>query len=188
MTCIIGAVVDDGVYIGGDNRAVDDWSYDDNMFNEKVFFNGEFLIGYTSSYYMGQLLRYTFTPREQPEGMNDAAYMSTMFVDDVRELFRSKGYMAISDAKERGGTFMAGYRGALYTVQNDFAVMVSKNGYNAIGSGMVAALGALRMVEYFKHSKDIARIDIELALKCVASIDSNVGGASCVLFQKNKAG
>ena len=60
----------------------------------KVFKVGNFLIGYTSSFRMGQILRFNFNPLKYvPEIHNDEyEYMCTDFIDEVRVCFREGGY------------------------------------------------------------------------------------------------
>ena len=58
MTCIVGLVHNGIVYIGGDSAAI---TIDGVQFlrsDPKVFIKEDFLIGFTSSYRMGQLIRF----------------------------------------------------------------------------------------------------------------------------------
>lgn len=61
MTCIVGLVDQGNVWIGGDSAGVGGY---DLMLraDQKVFRNGDFLMGFTSSFRMGQLLRYKLSP------------------------------------------------------------------------------------------------------------------------------
>ena len=61
MTCIVGLVHEGVVYIGGDSAGVAGLSLTVRA-DEKVFQNGEFLMGFTTSFRMGQLLRYSLKP------------------------------------------------------------------------------------------------------------------------------
>lgn len=146
MTCVVG-VLDKKrrtVTIGADSLGSDHWEEQVRR-DVKVFRVGEFLIGYTSSFRMGQLLRYGFTPPLHPKGMGCDRYMTTLFVDAVRELFKEGGYTKIDNNREHGGEFLVGYRSNLYTIESDFQVGVPRNGYAAIGSGGMTALGALHV-------------------------------------------
>ena len=57
MTCIIGLVADGRVYLGGDSAAVHGWTRRRTRLR-KVFRKGPFLVGYTTSFRMGQLLEH----------------------------------------------------------------------------------------------------------------------------------
>ena len=62
MTCIVGLVHADGVTIGADSAGCDGaWGIVTRA-DTKLFHNGPFLFGFTSSFRMGQLLRYAFKP------------------------------------------------------------------------------------------------------------------------------
>lgn len=55
MTCVVGLVDKGTVYIGVDSAAVQGWTRRKSRV-AKVFHRGPFLIGYTTSFRMGQLL------------------------------------------------------------------------------------------------------------------------------------
>lgn len=140
MTCIVGYVDKDGVYIGGDSAAVsDDLSY--NIINdEKVFLKGEMIFGFSSSFRMGQLLRYKVRIPNHPKGMDDIQYMATLFIDSVKKCFVENDY---NDMVADDAAFIIGYKGKLYSVFSDFQIHHSKENYVATGSGEYFALGAM---------------------------------------------
>src|SRR5271166_2425691 len=106
MTAIVGLVDNGDVYIGGDSAGVAGLSLSIRS-DEKVFGNGPFLCGFTSSFRMGQLLRYKFSPPAQTVHQNDMEYMVTSFIDACRQCFSANGY---GDEKATvGGTFLVGY-------------------------------------------------------------------------------
>ena len=142
MTCIVGIVQDGRIYMGGDNQG-SDGSNKTSLKNRKVFQNGPFLIGYTSSYRMGQLLQYSFYPPAIKENQDVLDYMTTDFVNSVRECLRSGGYATNDKGEERGGNFLVGYKGRLFEIQNDFSVMESSHAFNSVGCGYPYALGSL---------------------------------------------
>jgi ATP-dependent protease HslVU (ClpYQ) peptidase subunit len=142
MTCIVGLVENGIVYLGADSAGSAG-----NVLavrrDEKVFRNGEFVMGFTDSFRMGQLLRYAFTPPKIPEGRDLMAYMVTDFVDAVRACFGDGGYRREENSVETGGVFLVGVRGRLFEIESDFQVGERVRPYAAIGSGMDVALGSL---------------------------------------------
>ena len=64
MTCIAAIKHEGKVYIGADSAA-GKGTYLTLRADEKVFKNGKFGFGFTSSFRMGQLLRYRLSPPEQ---------------------------------------------------------------------------------------------------------------------------
>ena len=61
MTCIVAIKHDNEIWMGGDSAAFRD-DERTNRADEKVFKNGDFLLGYSGSFRVGQLIRYAFNP------------------------------------------------------------------------------------------------------------------------------
>lgn len=141
MTCIVGVIDKKNVYIGGDSAAI---SEDDLTYNiredEKVFKTGEFIFGFSTSFRMGQILRFKFKPPKKPSRMSDFEYMVTIFIDELKKCFASSGY---DEFKEDESAFLVGYNGKLYEILSDYQVGLSKEGYASIGCGSDIANGAL---------------------------------------------
>jgi len=64
MTVIIGIIdkKNNKAIIAGDSAATDSWDYQTKIKHPKVFRNGKFIIGYTHSFRLGDVLRYAFNP------------------------------------------------------------------------------------------------------------------------------
>lgn len=142
MTCIVGLEVENGVIIGGDSAAPSGWDiYTTRL--PKVFRLGNFIVGYTTSFRMGQLLQYRLKVEPKTEGQNDIEYMVATFIDAVRACLKEGGFAKVENEQEEGGQFLVGYNGRLYEVHADFQVNSSENGYHAVGCGANYALGSL---------------------------------------------
>jgi ATP-dependent protease HslVU (ClpYQ) peptidase subunit len=164
MTCIVGIVDKGNVYMGGDSAGVSGLSVSVRA-DEKVFSNGPFIMGFTTSFRMGQILRYKFDPPRQTVGVDDMKYMVTDFVDAVRKCFGENGFGSTNDkSPNAGGTFLVGYNGKLYTVDSDFQVGIPADNYDAVGCGTDLALGALYATAG-KKPLDRIRIALEAASK-----------------------
>jgi hypothetical protein len=142
MTAIAAVVHGGRVYVGGDSAGVSGWTMSVRA-DLKVFTNGPFVMGFTTSFRMGQLLRYALVPPVHPDGMDDARFMVTVFIDAVRECLRIGGWATKDKDREAGGTFLVGYHGRLFVVDNDYQVGEPADGIAAVGTGDGAALGAL---------------------------------------------
>ena len=68
MTAIVAIRQDNTVYMGGDSAGVAGLKITIRK-DPKVFINGNFLMGFTTSFRMGQLLQYSFKPPEHPKNM-----------------------------------------------------------------------------------------------------------------------
>lgn len=145
MSCIVGLTYDNAVYIGGDSASLS--GYDVVVSGvPKVFRSEPFVIGYTSSWRMGQILQHhmPFDDMEKPQiGDSLQAFMVRIFVEKVREIFTSFGYAKIENNEEKAGQFLVGCYGHLYNIGPDYQVMEVVNGIDACGAGESYALGAL---------------------------------------------
>jgi ATP-dependent protease HslVU (ClpYQ) peptidase subunit len=142
--------------MGGDSAAVQGWTRRQTAL-EKVFRRGPFLIGYTSSFRMGQLLQHHLEVPKQTERQADMNYMVTGFIESARKLLKDKGFTKIESNAETGGQFLVGYRGQLYTVHRDFQVGQVADGMDAIGSGREYALGAMYALNKLSPSRRLKR-------------------------------
>jgi len=140
VTCIVGIQHSGRVYIGGDSAGVSGYSLTLRA-DAKVFRVGPYVMGFTSSFRMGQLLRYAFNP-PRPTGDLDK-FMATVFVDAVRATLKDGGWLTKTSEQEEGGTFLVGARGTLYAVHSDFQIARTIAGYDAVGCGAELALGSL---------------------------------------------
>jgi ATP-dependent protease HslVU (ClpYQ) peptidase subunit len=143
MTCIVGIADETGVVMGGDSAGVSGWDLTIRK-DDKVFRVGDLLIGYTTSYRMGQLLRFHLEVDTYKWSENKAFdCMVTEFVPAVRKVFKDGGYSKVENNAEEGGCFLVGFQGHLYTVFSDFQVGEAVDGFRAVGCGAQAALGHL---------------------------------------------
>lgn len=143
MTCIAGVRTNDGrVYIGGDSAGVGDYDLSVRA-DSKVFVNGAFLFGFTSSFRMGQVLRYAFIPPQRDADTDVMAFMVKDFVNGVRQAFKDAGVAQKNNEVESCGVFLVGYAGRLFNVGSDYQVGEAACGYDAVGCGGNVAQGAL---------------------------------------------
>ena len=163
VTCIAGLVHDGKVYLGGDSAAARGWDMLVRA-DPKVFRNGSYVIGFTSSWRMGQLLRYAFDP---PEPSNEQRqdlfrFMATVFVDAVRECLKTGGYATKDKEQESSGEFLVGLGGRLFIIYSDYQVAESLDWIAAVGCGAQVALGALyaqRESQAAPHDRVMAALD-----------------------------
>lgn len=141
MTCIAGVAHDGKVWIGGDSAGVGGYDLTVRA-DAKVFKNGEFLFGFTSSFRMGQLLRYSLTaPKLYTK--DPMTFMCTEFVASVRECLKAGGYATKEKEQEIGGVFLVGLAGRLFRVDCDYHVGEASAFYDAVGCGESYAKGVL---------------------------------------------
>lgn len=142
MTCIVGFVEGDTVWMGGDSAGVGGYSLTVRA-DGKVFRNGPMLFGFTSSFRMGQLLRYALTVPDHDPRVDVDKYLATTFVDAVRECLKTHGFARKEHETETGGTFLVAYKGQLFCIEDDYQVGRPADGFYAVGCAHDVAKGAL---------------------------------------------
>lgn len=158
MTCIVGLKHQGSVYIGGDSAGVAGLSISVRA-DQKVFRNGPYLMGFTTSFRMGQLLQHALTPPRPPDHKNLDGFMVTEFIDAVRDCLNVGGWMGKGqgedDGREEGGTFLVAIRGELYAIESDFQIGRLTDGYAAVGCGQDLALGSLHTSTALKPERRV---------------------------------
>jgi ATP-dependent protease HslVU (ClpYQ) peptidase subunit len=142
MTCIIGLKHGNHVYIGGDSAGVSGTSLEIRA-DKKIFKNGDFLFGFTTSFRMGELLQYKFKPPQRHPDIDVYQYMVTDFIDAVRDCLKNGGYARKDREAESGGTFIVGYCERLFVIGDDYQVGEPLLDYTAVGCGEDIAKGAM---------------------------------------------
>lgn len=175
MTCIVGIQEKDAVYIGGDSAGVAGYSITVRS-DQKVFRNGPFVMGFTSSFRMGQLLRYSFTPPKLPAENDMDRFMTVDFINSVKSCLTEGGWMQQHSGQDVGGTFLVGVRNKLYLVDSDFQIGKPTDGYDAVGCGEEFAKGSL----YSTIGND-PKLRVREALKAASHHSAGVTGPYTVL-------
>jgi hypothetical protein len=156
--------------MGGDSAGVGGYALTVRA-DLKVFRNGPMLFGFTSSFRMGQLLRYALkVPLHDPDVDIDR-YMVTTFVDAVRECLKTHGFAKKTNEVEEGGTFLVGYRGQLFGIQDDYQVARQADRFDAVGCGYEIARGALFATEHMS-----GRNRVQMALEAAERFSAGVRG------------
>jgi ATP-dependent protease HslVU (ClpYQ) peptidase subunit len=143
VTVIAGVVRGGRVWIGGDSAGVAGTDLTVRR-DPKVFLNGAYLIGFTSSFRMGQALAHRFQPPPPPRRAADLyRFMVVDFVDAAREALKTAGFAQVHDGAEAGGCFLVGVGGRLFQIESDYQVGEARAGFDAVGCGAAYALGSL---------------------------------------------
>ena len=144
MTCVIGLIENGKMYMGADSAGVSGDSLTVRA-DPKVFHKGNMLIGFSTSFRMGQLLRFSLEIPAHPEGLDSLEYMTVSFINAVRETLKDGGYTTILNNEESAGLFLVAYKSEIFRICSDFQVGVASDPFAAIGSGAQVALGAMHM-------------------------------------------
>ena len=170
MTCIVGLISGETIYMGADSAGVNDANLDfARRKDSKVFKRDNMIIGFTSSFRMGQLLRFDLKVPEHRRNKDVYEYMVTDFMKAVRKCFLDGGFTEKEHNVESGGEFIVGYRGRLFHIMDDFQVGENEDSYLAIGSGESFALGSLYSSEHLEPDERV-----ELALSAAENFNAGV--------------
>lgn len=148
MTCIVAVKHNNKIHMAGDSLGSNTSFQKTVRKDPKVFINGEMLLGFTSSFRMGQILQYVMDAPERPEGISDMKYLVAHWIPALIQTFDEQGFRGSKDEGEHdenrsGGTFLLGYRGTLYVIEEDFQVGIPADQYAAVGCGDDLALGGM---------------------------------------------
>jgi ATP-dependent protease HslVU (ClpYQ) peptidase subunit len=170
MTCVVAVVHKSTVYMGADSAGVGGYSHQTRV-DPKIYKVGQMLIGFTTSFRMGQLLGYRLTVPDHDPRVPIEKYMATAFVDAVRDCLKAGGYAAKDRETEQGGTFLVGYRGRLFRIDSDYQVGERLEPYDAVGCGEDLALGALYATSDTPYDPEKR---LQVALQAAASFSAGV--------------
>lgn len=90
MTAIAGLVHDGRVLVGADSAGVGGWTLTIRK-DAKVFANGPYVMGFTTSFRMGQILCWSFKPPPPGKGSLER-FMCTTWVDTARKALSEGGW------------------------------------------------------------------------------------------------
>lgn len=190
MTCVVGLVANSKVYIGADSLgsgngvkqvyntpklAVLDINYRKDKYSLQQV---PMLIGYTSSYRMGDLLRYKLTPPplDTIQGIND--YLVVDFIPELIKCFEENHFAKTKEGSKSGGNFLIGFEERLFQVQDDFSVLEPECAYTAVGSGQEFAMGAMYALSSVTISPEE---QVREAIEAASEFSTTVGGPITVL-------
>jgi ATP-dependent protease HslVU (ClpYQ) peptidase subunit len=150
MTCIVGIIDKENnrILIGGDS-AGSGMNIIITRKDPKVFKNKKFIIGFTTSFRMGQILMTEdLSSRSQKKNEDDLTYIIKVVVKRIRKLFKDGGYSCEDkEGGEIGGDFILGYKNKLFLIHSDFQVGEYHDDYMSCGCGEPYALGSLHGTE-----------------------------------------
>lgn len=162
MTCIVGIIEKEKVFIGGDSAGASGLDVRIRK-DPKVFKINDFAIGCTSSFRMIQLIRFSFKSPYIKKNQDVYEYMCTNFINALRKCFKDGGYIEIDRSRESGGTFLVGYKNRLFAIYDDFQVEELTDEFNCVGCGAKYAFGALRAMDKKLSATEKIKKALEIA-------------------------
>ena len=183
MTCIVGVLGRDGadqgrVLLGGDRAGVVRGKEIYTLRNAKVFRKGPYAIGFTTSFRLGQIVRYGADLPAPPALLdeNDTAleeFLATAFVMALRQAFDHHG---LDPSLGETGSLVVGVRGRLFVIGKNYQVLAGCSPYVAVGSGRHLAYGALAALEGYQPPDLRLEERAQIALEAASRFSPDVQG------------
>lgn len=143
MTCIVAIEDNNKVIMGGDRLGSNGYT-GAPVSESKVFKKGGVMIGYTSSFRMGQLLQHALEIPALPAEINLDKWVAIDFMQAIRKAYKDNGWDKEKDGAAEGGSFLLAIGNRCYEIQDDYSYIRHISGEYAVGSGKHYALGSLR--------------------------------------------
>lgn len=173
MTCIVGIVDGETVWLGGDSHAAavcEVFKLDDR--ERKVFRRGEMLFGVTGASRAVQVFKHLVEIPEHSEDVEAFAYLVTVLAPAIKRAIHEHDGLKINDPSD-GWEMLLCYRSGLYSICHDLSVTVLPK-YGAAGCGAMLALGSLHATGHVgPHSLD-PDARLRWALEAAAEHDTHV--------------
>lgn len=146
MTCVVGVRTTGGVLLAADSQM--SWENGNRMARDaKTIELSEVLaVAYCGSGRLGQLLQYHLDQLDDPPiGRDEQRWAVKEFIPYLRGVTEDAGHLHIHRNVEELGesAFLFAVRGRLFSVDSDFAVNEHRFAFDALGSGMETAIGAM---------------------------------------------
>jgi hypothetical protein len=150
----------------------------------KVGIVEDYIIGFTSSFRMGQILLNAWEPPSWDKESQPDLYkfMVKDFIDALRKLFADSGYLRKENEVQSGGTFLVGCHGRLFTIFNDFQVAESLDNYASVGCGFDIALGSMFTSSGYGNPQE----RVSVALEAAGTFSAGVRGPFTILTLEKK--
>lgn len=146
MTCVVGVIGKNEIFLGADSSGNSD-NLVMPMTEVKIFKKGPFAVGYSGSLRVAQIIRYkmrTPTINQDKLKKDPMKYLSISFVNAMRKALKQDGASReISSQEENENDFIVAYNNRLFHIDGHYSVCESARDSMAIGSGMEYALGSL---------------------------------------------
>lgn len=169
MTCIVAVEHDGTVYMGSDRAGSSSWSIG-IVDAPKTFRNGPLLIGYTTSFRMGQILQYGLTVPSHTLDWDVDRWVAIDLMGAVREAFEEHHWNKDNSGVAEGGSFLVAVEGRAYEVQTDYSAIRNVAGEYATGSGEDFARGSLCSTRGWDDPEARVLAALEAAAECSPSV------------------
>ena len=177
MTVIVGLKHKGIVYLGCDSQGSGGWGKR-NRQDSKIFFAHGIGYGLTSSYRMGQIIKFHSEEVHNPisRKADVYGYVVRSLVPMYRRILGEHGYKQTVNGEETGGKFLIAIDGRLFCIESDFQVGEVVEEYDSVGCGAQYALGSL-----FSYSNVDPVKRINKAIDAANAFSNGCGGETKII-------
>lgn len=175
MTCIVGLVDGNSVWLGGDRAATDGGLNRTLLKEPKIFTKGEVGFGVCGLPKVMDALKHAIELPVQSGG-NDRAFLVAELVPAIRDglvKFDAAGKNTSpfggGDAVQFEGAMLVAYRGHLYQLEGNFQLVESDEKFDSVGSGSALALGSFSSTKNIRSTKK----------RVIAALEASTKNAGC---------
>jgi ATP-dependent protease HslVU (ClpYQ) peptidase subunit len=174
MTCCVVYKEDNKIYLAGDKQG-SNGNTKRRYKHPKVFKNGKFHFGYTTSFRLGQLLEHHWEAPEKRPSQTEDTYIFVSVLNSIKRLFKEDDFDKDGNC---GGTFIMVYNNRMFVIYSDYQ-FVEIDDFAAIGCGedeAEAVLYTLDMIDNNLNPEDKLKLAIEVSSfrKCGISSECDI--------------
>jgi len=183
MTCIVGLVDGNKVWLGGDRAATDGGLNRTLLKEPKIFTKGEIGFGVCGLPKVMDALKHAIELPVQTEG-DDKGFLVSQVIPAIREGLvkfdaagENKSPFGGGPGIEFEGAMLVAYRGRLYNLQGNFQLVEGDEKFASVGSGSKLALGSFDSTKKVSNPKRRIIMALEASTKnagCAPPFDTLV--------------
>ena len=187
MTVIAFIKTKDKIYLGSDSLASGSTDYLDfgsKVFKKPFYFETEslkmvpphyFVIAFAGAIGVAEYLKYAFQMPEYDPLMSLEEYVTSSFLPSFRKALSDMGLLKTDSngSQDSGLNFYIMYSNNIIEIQYNLTMFDSKMGFGAIGSGAIAAMGAL---DYSRKQTANPKARLKKCINTASRLTSSVGG------------
>ena len=176
MTCILATISKGKVHMIGDMCGSNGFTHKNYTKNVKVFKNGDFLVGYTTCYRMGQILEYSWETPTKSLDYSDDVYLYKHVVNSLKTAFDTNSFGHKKGKSFSGGNFLLGWKGRILEVQDNLSILEHEY-FASVGCGEYFANASMATQMELGVNEDNPELFLSTALKVTSGLVTGVSSA-----------
>lgn len=164
MTCIVAKIYNGKVHMAADILGSNGFTKKEYPLIKKLFKNGDFIIGGTTSFRMLQLLQHYWVPPKKSLDDSDDKYIFKIVTDSLIKLFKDNDFGRKNNVDYEAGNFLVGWKGRLFEMQPDTSLLEHQD-FAAVGCGVHHATAAMKTMDILGQLHEAPESYLSLAIR-----------------------